>query len=66
MADVYVTCTVSPCTVVHQIDLPILNLDVESATQISSAILLVWVVGWTFRQFIRLINFDGDSSSESE
>lgn len=66
MADVVVTCTVSPCVITHQIDLPPLQLDVAGGAQIAGAILAVWAVGWAFRALLRLIN-DGDSSTnESE
>lgn len=56
-------CTV---TVVHEISLPVLNLDTVEAAQISSAILLVWVVGYAFRMLIRTLHVDGGSTSTEE
>lgn len=66
MGDVYVTCNVSPCTVVHQIDLPPFQLDTDGAALIAGAILAVWALGFAFRALIRLINSDGNQPSESE
>lgn len=51
-------CTV---TVVHEITVPPFNLDMEEASQIASAILLVWAVGYVFRLIVRQIRFtDGE------
>lgn len=57
-------CTV---TVVHEITLPVLNLELADGAAISSAILLVWGVGWAFRALIQTLkNTDGNSTQESE
>lgn len=66
MADVYVTCNVSPCTIVHQIDLPPFQLDEAGGALIAGAILAVWALGFAFRALIRLINSDGNQTDESE
>ncbi|MCD6664167.1 MAG: hypothetical protein LT082_12335 [Comamonas sp.] len=50
-------------TVVHELALPVLDLSMADAASISSAILLVWVVGYAFRILIRALNVDGDSNS---
>lgn len=58
------TCTV---TVVHEISLPLLNLGLADGAAISSAILLVWGVGWAFRALIQTLKHtDGNSTNESE
>ena len=57
-------CTV---TVVHEISLPLLNLGLAEGAAISSAILLVWGVGWAFRALIQTLKHtDGISTQESE
>jgi len=56
-------CTV---TVVHEITLPVLDLSPAEAAQISSAILLVWAVGWAFRALIQTIRSDGNSSTQED
>lgn len=56
-------CTV---TVRHEIALPVLDLSPEDGAAISSAILLVWAVGWAFRALIQAIRSDGSSTQESE
>lgn len=56
-------CTV---TVQHEITLPVLNLGMEEAGMISSAILLVWAVGYGFRALIRVLNVDGATTSERD
>lgn len=66
MSDTYVTCTVSPCVVVHQIELPPFQLDEAGGAQIAGAILAVWALGWGFRALIRVFNIDGKPTSESE
>lgn len=56
------TCTV---TVQHEITLPLLNITLEEGAAISSAILLVWAVGWAFRTLIRTLkNTDGNQPTE--
>lgn len=60
MADpVTVICNVSPCVVVHQIDLPPFQLEVGEGAAIASAILAVWAVGFGIRMLIRTLNTDG-------
>lgn len=57
------------CTVTHvvTIDFPLLQMDLGAAASIAGAVLAVWVVGWAFRTFIKLLNIDGKTStSESE
>lgn len=56
------TCTV---TVVHEISLPVLDLSPAEAAQISSAILLVWAVGYGFRALIQALkSTDGNQPKE--
>ncbi len=57
------TCTV---TVVHEFAFPVLDLSTSDAAAISSAVLLVWVVGWAFRVLIRTLHIDGGSSTQEE
>lgn len=65
--DVYVTCSVSPCQIVHTIDLPPFQLDTADGALIAGAVLVVWALGWAFRVLIRALNIDGVSSKpESE
>jgi len=67
MADpVTVICNVSPCTVVHQIDLPPFQLDTADGALIAGAVLAVWAVGYGFRMLIRALSIDGKPTSESE
>lgn len=56
-------CTV---TVQHELAFPVLDLSTEDAGVISSAILLVWVVGYAFRMLIRALHIDGGSTSTEE
>lgn len=56
-------CTV---TVVHEISLPVLDLSPVEGAAISSAVLLVWAVGWAFRAAIRALKTDGNSSTQEE
>lgn len=58
------TCTV---TVVHELSLPPLQLDVSEGAAIAGAVLAVWAAGWAFRVLIQsLRNTDGDSSTSQE
>lgn len=67
MADTWnITCTVSPCTIVHQIDLPPFQLDTAEGAAIAGAILAVWAVGFGIRMLIRALSSDGKSTNESE
>lgn len=63
MADTVITCTVSPCTVVIQLDLPILSMSLEDGALIGFAIVAVWAIGMVYRQLSRLLNNDGISTS---
>jgi hypothetical protein len=66
MPEQTIQCT-SACTVtvVHEIALPVLDLSPAEAAQISSAILLVWAVGWAFRALIQTIkSSDGNQPTE--
>ena len=65
---IQVTCG-SACTVtvVHELSLPPLQLDVVEGGQIASAIIAVWAVAFGFRLLVRALNIDGKSStSESD
>lgn len=67
MADPQTIQCTSACTVtvVHEISLPPLQLDAADGAAISSAILLVWGVGWGFRTLIRTLKTtDGFSTNE--
>ena len=65
--DTYVTCTVSPCTIVHQFDIPPFQLDTADGALIAGAVLVVWAVGWALRVLIHALNIGGVSSTnESE
>lgn len=56
-------CTV---TVVHDLQLPPLQLDTEDGALIAGAVLAVWAVGWAFRMVIRALNVDSTTTKESE
>lgn len=56
-------CTV---TVVHELSLPPLQLTAEQGALISSAVLLVWVVGWGVRMLVQLIRSSDSESTEKE
>lgn len=64
MDPVTVQCS-QACTVTLQLDVPPFNLTLEDGVQISSAILLVWVVGYGIRMLIRTLNVDGESSTST-
>ncbi len=67
MADpVVVSCNVSPCVVVHQIDLPPFQLDTAEGALIAGSILAVWAVGFGIRMLIRALNTDGKPLNESD
>lgn len=66
MADMYVTCTVSPCVIVHQIDLPPFQIDESGGALIAAAVVAVWAVGFAGRLVIRALNVDRNLNSESE
>lgn len=55
-------CTV---TVVHELSLPPLQLNAADGAAISSAILLIWGVGWGIRVLIQTLrNTDGNQTEE--
>ena len=66
MSDTYVTCSVSPCTIIYQVDLPPFQLDVAGGALIASAILVIWAIGWAFRVIIHALNIDGVKPFESD
>ena len=67
MNDVYVTCSVSPCQIVHSIDLPPFQLDTADGALIAGAILAVWALGFGARLVIQALYIDGKTSTlESE
>lgn len=55
------SCTV---TIVHELSLPPLQLTPSEGAQIAVAVLLVWTVGWVFRQLVILIRQSGDQPKE--
>ena len=66
MSDTTVTCTVSPCTVVIQLDSPLLSMDEASAAQIAVAIAAAWATGYAIRMVIRALNNGPSTNEESE
>lgn len=69
MADPTVIECVSTCTVtvVHVLSIPFLDISIEDAQEIAKAILLVWAIGWVYRQLSALISSkSGSNSTESE
>lgn len=64
--DTYVTCSVSPCTIVYQIDLPPFNLDTAGGASIAGAVLAIWAIGFGFRALIRVLTSDSKTSNEDE
>jgi hypothetical protein len=65
MTTVNVTCNVSPCQVIHEIDLPVFGLTSAEGAEIAGAILAIWALGWGFRMLIKALN-SGGNNSESE
>ena len=65
MADQVIQCP-SSCTVtvVHEVNLPILNLTFEQATCLMTAITLVFCVAWGFRALLRFINSPDNITTE--
>jgi len=61
--DCATTCTV---TVLHELSLPPLQLDVAAGAAISGAILLIWGVGWGFRVLIQTLKYTDGNSTEEE
>jgi hypothetical protein len=65
MADTSITCTVSPCTVIVQLDSPLLSMSPEDGLQIALSIVGVWTLGFCIRAVIKVLH-DGGSSSSNE
>lgn len=66
MADQVIQCT-QACTVTvqHEFSLPVLSLSAGEGAAISSAVLLIWGVGWGFRVLIQTLRHtDGNQSQE--
>ena len=51
--DTIITCSVSPCTIVHQIDLPPFQLDTVDGGLVAAAIVGIWAIGFGFRMLVR-------------
>ena len=64
--DVYVTCSVSPCQIVHTIDLPPFQLDTADGALIAGAVLAIWAIGFGFRALIRVLSTDSTTLNEDE
>lgn len=67
MADPTVIECTTACTITvqHEITLPVLSLTLEDGAAISSAILLVWAVGFGFRALVQTLKTtDGNHNSE--
>jgi len=56
-------CTV---TVVHELSLPPLQLTPAEGAQIAGAVLLVWAIGWVFRQLVLLIRQSGEQPEKED
>lgn len=55
-------CTI---TVVHELSLPVLQLDAAEGALIASAILAIWAVGWGVRVLIQTLRHtDGNPTQE--
>lgn len=65
MADTYVTCSVSPCTVVIQLDSPLLSMDSATALTLCASIVGAWALGFVIRMIIKVIN-GGETETEKE
>ena len=65
MADPIVIDCSSACTVtvVHELSLPPLQLTPDEGLQIVVAVIVMWCVGWAFRQVIRLIKTSEEDSN---
>lgn len=65
MADPIVIDCSSACTVtvVHELSLPPLQLTPDEGLQIAVAVIVMWCVGWAFRQVIRLIKTSEEDSN---
>lgn len=65
MDPVTINCPTA-CTVTLQLSIPPFDLSMEDAALISSAVLLVWAVGFGIRAAIKALNSDGNSSTSTE
>lgn len=65
MADQVIQCP-SACTVtvVHEVNVPILNLSLEEASALMTPITLVFCAAWGFRALLRFINSPDERSSD--
>lgn len=65
MADQVIQCP-SACTVtvVHEVNVPILNLSLEEASALMTPITLVFCVAWGFRVLLRFINSPDERSTD--
>lgn len=65
MADQVIQCP-SACTVtvVHEVNVPILNLSLEEASALMTSITLVFCVAWGFRALLRFINSPDERSTD--
>ena len=66
MTDQVINCN-QACTVTvqHVFALPVLDLSIEEGAAISSAILLIWAIGWGFRALIQVLRHtDGNQTKE--
>lgn len=63
MADQVIQCP-SACTVtvVHEVNVPILNLSLEEASALMTPITLVFCVAWGFRALLRFLNSPDERS----
>lgn len=57
------SCTV---TIVHDLQLPPLQLTTEEGALIAGAVLAVWAIGWAARMLIRTLSIDSETNHESE
>lgn len=68
MADPTVISCTSACTVtvVHELAFPVLDMSPAEGAAISSAILLVWAVGYGFRTLVKTLKTTDGNQPESE
>lgn len=66
MADQVIQCPQArTVTVQHEFALPVLNLSTAEGAAISSAVLLIWGIGWGCRVLIQTLRHtDGNPSQE--
>lgn len=66
MADTYITCPQTTCTVVISSSTDLANIDLAGGSAIAGAILAVWALGAAFRWFIKTLSIDSDVSPTNE